>query len=168
MLLPQRTLRATAAGSTPTLWEDAPPTAGGASGRAGTMVLHLRSNILRLRSNPSTFKASNRMLAEVLAPLVARSLAEDPLVLPTLADVRAAEGELRGAVADSGVAPRAAPLAAAGAGDMARPAAPRAAADAVEAPRAAPLTGGPLRDGGSGLGGGGGGGRGGRKRRRTL
>jgi len=60
-----------------------------------TVVLHLRSNILRLRSNPSTFKASNRMLSECLAPAVAQALAAEPIVLPSLADVLNAEAELQ-------------------------------------------------------------------------
>jgi len=61
---------------------DAPPS---------TIVVHLRSNFFKHRARPQWFHQSNRLLSEALAPAVARALAEDPLELPGLAEVRAAE-----------------------------------------------------------------------------
>lgn len=56
-----------------------------------TFVLHLRSELLRMRTSPSWFHKTNALLAVHLAPVVADALASDPLRLPCLADVEAAE-----------------------------------------------------------------------------
>ena len=62
-----------------------------------TIVVHLRSNFFKRRATPQWFHLSNRLLSEALAPVVAHGLAEDPLELPCLAEVRAAE-QILGAV----------------------------------------------------------------------
>lgn len=59
-----------------------------------TIVIQFRSDLLRRRAKPQDFPQSNRMLAECLAPVVARFLAVNPLRLPRLEDVRAAEAQL--------------------------------------------------------------------------
>jgi hypothetical protein len=52
-----------------------------------TLVIHLRSDILRLRHGPRVFHKSNLLMSEVIAPTVAKFLAKHPLQLPSLADV---------------------------------------------------------------------------------
>lgn len=76
-----------------------------------TIVVHLRSEVMKKRCQPAWFHKSNQILAEVLAPLVAQALARDPLVLPGLQEVQRAEARLG--------------LAAAGAADSLAPEAPR-------------------------------------------
>jgi len=53
----------------------------------GTLVIHLRSDLMRLRHGPSVFYRSNALMAEVVAPIIARHLAAGPWQLPTLSDL---------------------------------------------------------------------------------
>jgi len=52
-----------------------------------TLVIHLRSNILRTRHGPCVFHRSNLLMSEVIAPIVAKFLAKHPLHLPSMSDV---------------------------------------------------------------------------------
>ncbi|CAE8639860.1 unnamed protein product [Polarella glacialis] len=60
----------------------------GAGQPPNTLVIHLRSNILRMRHGPAIFHKSNALMSDVIAPLVAKHLAADPLQLPSMADVQ--------------------------------------------------------------------------------
>eukprot|EP00929_Paragymnodinium_shiwhaense_P059648 TRINITY_DN29867_c0_g1_i1.p1 TRINITY_DN29867_c0_g1~~TRINITY_DN29867_c0_g1_i1.p1 ORF type:complete len:608 (+),score=144.64 TRINITY_DN29867_c0_g1_i1:181-2004(+) len=59
-----------------------------------TIIVHLRSNMLRLRNAPQWFHRSNKLLSN-LAPVVARMLAAAPLELPSLLDIQAAAKVLK-------------------------------------------------------------------------
>ena len=53
-----------------------------------TLVIHFRSDLLRLRFGPQVFHRSNSLLSEVIAPIVARHLATTTYQLPSLADLK--------------------------------------------------------------------------------
>ena len=52
-----------------------------------TLVIHLRSDILRQRHGARMFWKSNQLMSETLGPCVAQSLARDPLELPSMSDL---------------------------------------------------------------------------------
>ena len=52
-----------------------------------TLTIHLRSDLFRSRHGPSVFHKSNRLLAEVVAPIVARHLASEPFQLPSMQEI---------------------------------------------------------------------------------
>lgn len=55
------------------------------------LVIHFRSDLLRMRAKPQMFHGSNAMLSEALSPAVAKFLERSPFVLPSLQQVRQAE-----------------------------------------------------------------------------